>query len=1029
MTVNNTAPKTGLIALNGLRECQKKSIEVALAYSKTTFAPTNSKSCLISLPTGAGKSGVIAITAHASRQKRILILCHRRAVCDQLIEQVAGNFFKVVTCEYEKPIKPVYDNIENVDLNGIYISTFQKLIKLKPEQLDEIKNNIDLIIVDEGHSEPSPIWRTLVRETGAHKIIFTATPYRNDLFQFDIDENHSYIYTFEEALESNILTNPDFCTTKSDEELKKSIKLFLSDNPNTKCIVKCADFKSIESYYKLLNNDFQIIAIHEQYEKDPRSNVKARTPKQLRSTPHQVIIHQHKLDEGIDIPEAKLLVLTYTVNSGRELVQSVGRVVRKYKNHKPLILENKINANARIWKNYRDFDKSLKSEAATRKFIESLNTNKLIETYLQSFPDISYYNKNFLRKFDITKFNPKESLIIPTASICFINTLDEFDVHAATELLCSRSNQAGELAEKFSFDNGMIVIASIVFGKSKFLTDQFFFEPSLEITTFKKLENDILAIFDSRGRRFNNDTEMCTGSPLSIDKLLKVTTLGKTNKTKETSSKSISTAKRRPERVSIKGDDLEQMASLQRNSSYRVSTLKCDNIDDKLKTHSSYYIGIDSGRISDQKDGEFTLDGLNQWLDSMAKNFTTTKTVTSTLLHSYAKPIPANIKLKIESVIFDFSDFTKPIDITINGEEIKLGNTFLYLKNDKGLTLDQTKPHIKLKISITDKEPFIAFHADHQILYKNSADGSYSDVSSFLLKHLHKALLENGVSYAAGKFYEVKLPTESKFQIAFSSLENTIIGMPDLLNPKLDEKGYEQTILKPAKKTLVVNGKEFNTNSVFHLVDLIKNNALPNPTSKDLGPFRNHIAGADLVFCTDMATEPADFILSSPEKLVYVHIKCGNKSAPRSSAGALAEVGGQAIKNIEMLISGNLNLKSGNSTHLKKSWPTENAPQRITERLRLLHGNFVTHKDQKSRDQAVKEAWDVIANRRRSSRVKKEAWIIAANSFSLEDFEIQLNKGHKARPESLQAYQLIQSWISTANDNDVELKIFVSKKP
>ncbi|WP_095139672.1 DEAD/DEAH box helicase [Pseudomonas sp. Irchel s3a10] len=1029
MTANNTAPKTDLIGLSRLRECQAQSIKVALEYLNAALIPKHSKSCLISLPTGAGKTGVIAITAHSSVQKRILILCHRRAVCDQLIEQVRGRFFEKVASTHEISKKEIFENIETTNSDGIYISTFQKLISLNQKQLQNIKKNIDLIIIDEGHSEPSPVWRTLVRETNAHKIIFTATPYRNDLFQFDIDDNYHYIYTFDEARKSGILAEPEFCTAQSQEEIKKSIQLFLSDNPDTKCIVKCKDFKAIEHYYDLLNKDFQVLAIHEQFVNDPRDNVKARTPKQLRSTPHKVIIHQHKLDEGIDIPEAKLLVLTYTVSSGRELVQCIGRVVRNHGDSTPLILEIKNDANERIWKNYLIFDKSLKSAPAVQKFISSLNTNKLIETYLETFPEASYHNKNFLKKFDLNNFKPEGSLIIPTVSVCFINTHESFDIQAATELLCSRSNQTGELAKKFVLNNGIVVIASIAFNKSKFLTEHFFFEPSLEITIFKALKNNVLATFDSRGRRFNNDAELCTERPLSTKELLKVTTLEETCKTKETSSKSISTARRRPERVSIKGVDLDQMASLQRNSSYRIATLKFDNIDSTHNLQSSYYIGVDSGRISDQKNGEFTLKELNKWLINMEKNFSTKKTITSSLLHSYAKPIPVNTNLKIESVIFDFSDFSNPIDITVDGEQIKLCNSFLYLENNNGLTLDPKHPHLKIRISINNKSPFITFHTSHNILYKHRNDEEYVDATDIFNKYLHKVLLQNGVSFSGGEFYEVKLPTQGQFNIASSSLQNIVIGMPDLLNPKLDEKGYVQVKAKPEKKTIKVNGEEFNTNSVFYLVDLIKNNGLTNPTSNQLGPFRNYIAGADLVFCTDMDTEPADFILSSPEKLVYVHIKCGERKNPKSSAGALAEVGGQAIKNIEMLISGEKSLKSGNATILTKPWPTEKSLETITERLRLFNGKIVSCRDQSSRDKAVEEAWSVIGSRRRSSRVKKEAWIIAANSFSAEHFEAELNKGLKAQPESLQAYQLIQSWISTANDNDIELKIFVSKKP
>lgn len=75
---------------------------------------------------------------------------------------------------------------------------------------------------------------------------------------------------------------------------------------------------------------------------------------------------------------------------------------------------------------------------------------------------------------------------------------------------------------------------------------------------------------------------------------------------------------------------------------------------------------------------------------------------------------------------------------------------------------------------------------------------------------------------------------------------------------------------------------------------------------------------------------------------------------------------------------------------------------------------------------ALEKLWEVVSDRRRSVGVKKEIWIVAANSFSISDFETQMRLGSLARHESLQAYQLMQGWISAAANLDAELKIFAS---
>ena len=176
-----------------------------------------------------------------------------------------------------------------------------------------------------------------------------------------------------------------------------------------------------------------------------------------------------------------------------------------------------------------------------------------------------------------------------------------------------------------------------------------------------------------------------------------------------------------------------------------------------------------------------------------------------------------------------------------------------------------------------------------------------------------------------------------------------------------------------------------------------------------------------------MGTEPADFIISSPEKLVYVHVKCGSSAhRPESSAGALAEVGSQAIKNMEMLISRDKNLKAANWANLLSEWPQPNAPQRLQNRIPVLDG---TRFDitQETIEDALSRLWDVVTQRRRSTAVRKEIWVVAANSFSVSDFENQMRLGSRGRSESRQAYQLIQGWVAAAANLDVEILFFASE--
>ncbi|MDH1377843.1 DEAD/DEAH box helicase family protein, partial [Acinetobacter junii] len=385
-----------------LRTCQQNSIDKASTYLNN---PVSKKSCLISLPTGAGKTGVICTLAHFSEQKRILVLCHRRAVCDQLFKQLRGEFFIKISPEGTFNKKNVFDNVDDSTADGIYVSTFQKLRSMASADLATLKEKVDLLIIDEGHSEPSPVWSQLARNLNAHKIIITATPYRNDLFQFDIDPSVSYIHTFKQSIEDGILSDPTFSTI-NESILVARVQELLAEQPKTKCIVKCDKFENIEYFFELFSKSFRTLAIHEQYAKDKRPNVKADVPAKIDKSDWEVLVHQRKLDEGVDIPQAKILVLTYTVRSGRELVQTVGRVVRLHQEYNANVLELDGIANSKIWNNYRNFDEYIDNPTSGKKFLNSLNTAGLIDRYLEAFPDISYFGSGFKRKFNLKEFDP-----------------------------------------------------------------------------------------------------------------------------------------------------------------------------------------------------------------------------------------------------------------------------------------------------------------------------------------------------------------------------------------------------------------------------------------------------------------------------------------------------------------------------------------------------------------------------------------------------------------------------------------------
>lgn len=997
-----------------LRSCQQEGIKTGLTYTKTT---DYNRSCLISLPTGAGKSGVICVLAHIVNRRRILVLCHRRSVCDQLISQLKGTFFSKISSEISIDLKAVQSSIDDLESEGVYVTTFQKLQTLEASELAKLKEEVDLLLIDEGHSEPSPIWSKLARGLDSQKIIITATPYRNDLFQFDIDPLNSYIYTFEKALNDHILQNPTFSTIQS-VDLNAEIQKLLKAQPGTKCIIKCKTFQDVQRYHDELADKYKTLGIHEKFSGDSRNNVTAHVPKNLGGSDWEVLVHQKKLDEGVDIPEAKVLVLTYPVASGRELVQTVGRVVRKCNDFSAHVIEIEKISNRKMWENYREFDSYLSLNGAAKKFLASLDTAKLIDTYLESFPDISYFDSGFKKKFNFSTFDAKRSLSIPLASVCFIKKSALFTIESLMDKIFWQFTKDGELVKQLNDQYGCEVIASITFNNSKFLKDQLFFQPSLEIFLAKDI-GSYVAIYDSRSRNFTSEPDLGLGVAVKVDNLLKLACRSERARTKEAHTSAISTAEKRPESVSIRGHDLDRMATPQSNSAYALTTLKVDNLGRDDKKISSYYLGVGSGRVSDQKKRNFLLEELSAWIDDVGEVLNSGTLNTSGLVNSYAKPITEIPDVDPVSIVIDLSSFDSDIIVNVNNKNEVLENNFMYINYENGISLFHD---FKYTIKYDKKLELLQFETSDKYESIGAAftfNGNH--YSENLLKLLNevplKVLYPDGISYFSGHFYRVTLPSEIGIKLKDSKLNGSIIALPCLLGEGLDEKDEKNTIVD-----------SFGTNSIFHLIDMLRNVGKTAVRMDELGEFHKYIPDVDLILCTDMGTEPADFILSSNQKLVFVHVKCGKSSRqPESSAGAFAEVGGQAIKNLEMLIS-NSRIKPDNWTRLQQAWPTKDAIYKLEERLRLFSGTFFINKkiDIQVRKDALNAAWAVVEERRKLPSIQKEIWIVVGNGFSKSHFEKQIDKGHDAFGESLQAFQLIDSWMSTCANSDVSLKIFVS---
>ncbi|WP_081945736.1 DEAD/DEAH box helicase [Halomonas salina] len=998
-----------------LRVCQKYAVDVMADYLNI---PDKELSCLISMPTGSGKTGVIAAGCLLKENKKCLVLCNRSAVKEQLIEQLGGVFINdVLEIEIETRLK-ARELIEEPQEDVIYVATFQRLTALPEVELQKLYHQFELVIIDEGHAEPAPKWSKISRGFDAHKIIITATPYRNDLFQFNIDAKHTFVYTFGEAVDSGDIVNPEFVRLDGLEKVIALVKKELEKKPNAKCIIKCKNYDEVESYRKRLGDVFDTSAYHDKYTgKSKPEKTASLVPKNIKKLGCEVVVHQKKLDEGVDIPQSKILVLTYPVASGRELVQSVGRVVRKYEGYSPTVIDMTAGSNVRVWENYQKFDEYLGVESNKLRFIRSLDTSKLLESYVDEFPEYSYFESGFKKRIDFNEIDPSVDINIPRVSVCFIEKGGDFSIQAFCNSIELRASREGELVRVKECSESLYVIMYIAFNNSPFLKEGFFFEPSLELTIVKE-SNGFIAVYDSRSLDYSDDEELSTLAAVAAEKIHSLS--GKTPfpRTEEVHTRVIGSARRRPEATSYRDYNLERVPQTQANSNSAITRMVVANLNKMEEVESRYYIGSRSGRVADQNKRNFSLNEFEEWVDDISSWINQGMSSNSLVVNSYAKPITTAPNGKALSVVFDFGIFDSSLVLHNGVVEDELHPGFFYCKVSGSEVVVGGGKKVRLSINIDDKNE-LSFSSSNDWFFKDGSMEGRNFVESLNYNQQFKVLFEDGVTYLNGGFYKVALPTENGISIEGTKLGRCFVGIGELKKEGLVEKGK------------LINDDKFSGNSIFGLIDSVRYHADVSKTIQDMGPFYQYLHNPDIVLCTDMGTEPADFILASEEKICFVHVKCGSAAkSPRSSAGGLAEVAGQAMKNIEYLISKDNELLPGNMTLLRQPWSTSESGGSLTHRVRLLFGEspdvYMRNNKIKCNGDLIDIAFEEIKKRRASDAVDKEIWVVVGNSFSKKSFFENIKKGKKASAESLQAYQLIDGFCSTAYSHDVGIKFFVS---
>lgn len=557
-----------------LWEHQQAAIATVVAYlhgdKRIPERPEHTEAALLKLPTGTGKSGIVAILARCLPEvRRVLVLTPRTALTEQLLADIRYRFWShlgyevngsaLFTAEADmigttldhayveqflpKNVGRIVQHLSDQATDrAILVGTHQALgdIRNKAHDLDnggsavaaallaQIREEFDLVIVDEGHYEPAISWSRGVREFNLPTLLLSATPYRNDYKSFRVRGRYLFNFPYRQAVEGRIIRPADIIVPEGDagpvareaavpqfvgilqqelpDRLREAERWFFNGIA-PKVMVRGDDLETLTLLQSEINRVFgtQAVVIHDRATKtDQNRDMFTSVASALRARPDaQFWIHQNKLMEGIDDPSFVAVAIFDLMGNARQLVQQIGRATRwsRGENGVPQagwVLSTPANA-VRIrtaWLRYQGYE-----EYAARNTAHIVtNEVTLPDRLLEYMAEYQYIGGEFRRRFDFEQPLAVGDIQLPrTAAVLRTDApLPDIRVFAAVIEEAIMDKDRFKITPIEGMPDGSVGFSYYAWRNSPYLIDRFFSEWKLGVFLAIQ-QNEFVFMHDTEG--------------------------------------------------------------------------------------------------------------------------------------------------------------------------------------------------------------------------------------------------------------------------------------------------------------------------------------------------------------------------------------------------------------------------------------------------------------------------------------------------------------------------------------------------
>lgn len=1079
---SNAFLRTHLLEELLLYPFQREAVDKMREYI-SAFSNLDTKgSGLVNMPTGSGKTAVIAVLTRCIPDvKSSLILCSRTVLRDQLFKEIQGPVFQKLGLPLRRTVpgkiycladkKTCKEFEKKHPKNAKIVTTIQELLKMWPNDSDNAaivttiqmllsvyKNEqksfakliarIDLLVFDEGHHEPALRWSETIRQIKKPRIIFTATPFRNDLKSFDVDLKHAYTYSFGEAVSYRIIRDVNIIRVRSPQSPQDFVELVLKEyehlrdieslDNDSRVIIRCDDSAQIGQIAKILRSKkISYVAIHERFRDNSDDDTKWKTVPDPQKTEVLIWIHQHKLLEGVDEGRFQLLAI-YGKGPGsvRAIVQQVGRIVRnpdKKKNSIGYVMDTFEGQIEHQWANYRERDEFIKENG-----LEDLDTKSVdLQHQQNAYPPTLYVDGCFRSRFSLKTTQPKVDIQLPLRTNVFYRK-GHFNMLKVAEAIRQEFEEADRLVAKPDIGNRGCVILSIRFRNSRYLTRQFFMEPKLCVTLIR-LVGRYICFFDSGN--LNPDGLSGFGSPVAAVDLRRMLIGHSSSQIRRVSLVNSSIAPDSIQSISMATYSSIERTPLGFNPFAYICTTADGCIDADLQLNDPgirRYVGFSNARLSQGSTSRYhSLAEYEQWLEAVAKILSQQDETDIPALVGFAEihkppddPTPRSILLDVDAVRDRYRTIPvhpapdEPIEIVQESVSVrKVGQhprmrvrgpapgKFKVIANGLEcpvrITYDKSNRKYRLSSLKLDEMYYNVERAGKSIVRRLNAEQAFRVIPE-----------TRGVVYAAGEFYDPQIGLGEAYKDKHNLILDTIHPYSVFKSIK-SEKGP-----KRSKEDLDANPEPrsgWPRDAFFGLIDRVGTRRLGRLQLSDhekklLPLFKN----VELLVCDDMGTELADFIMvrsiaPNIKRVVLIHCKAlAPKEKTQVSASAMADVCSQAIKNI-----GEVNPFRPPAVDRIHKWDQNwdgGSFGKVAPRIRKGPNNS-------------EKAWDLFRAAVEDPNTEREVWLFLGNMLSKDKFQerLKVTRRNARSQETMQALYELLSTLSVIQSMNARFLVFCNQ--